>query len=202
MAPFRSLKHGCITLLLFVSVVVFLLLLFHTQILIGLGSYLVQNQKPEKAEVVVALAGDEYGDRVLTAGQLVREGWAPYALVSGTPYLLTNHAELSIDYAAAKGYSRSYFRPFERDMVATRDETQDIAEWLKQHGIHKVLLVSSNYHTRRAARLMKEAAPNLQVITIAAPDKYFTPDGWWRNRGGQRIFLQEWLKTLSAWIGN
>jgi uncharacterized SAM-binding protein YcdF (DUF218 family) len=199
---FRKVLLGGAALCLAVFVACFLAFVFRAQIFTALGSYLVLNQTPEKADAVVALAGDDYGGRVLTAGQLVKEGWAPYALISGTPYLLTNHAELSINFAVAHGYPRSYFRPFERDMVATRDETADIATQLKHDGVHKILLVSSNYHTRRAAQLMRKAAPGLQVISVAAPDKYFTPDGWWRNRGGQRTFLQEWLKTFSAWIGN
>lgn len=150
----------------------------------------------------MALAGDDFGYRVLTAGRLVKEGWAPYALISGTPDLLQSHAEITIAYAETKGFPRSYFRPFERDMVATRDETQDIAQWLKQQNVHKILLVTSNYHTARATYLMKKAAPWLEVRTVAAPDRYFTPDGWWRSRGGQRTFLLEWAKTLAAWSGN
>jgi uncharacterized SAM-binding protein YcdF (DUF218 family) len=85
--------------------------------------------------------------------------------------------------------------------VATRDETQAIAEFLKTQHIHKILLVTSNFHTRRAAFLMHRAAPGLDIRAIAAPDKYFTPDGWWKSRGGQRTFLLEWTKTLAAHVG-
>jgi uncharacterized SAM-binding protein YcdF (DUF218 family) len=189
---------GVVSLLVLASA----LYLFHGRILATLGGYLIEDDPPEKADVVVALAGDDYGYRVLKAGQLVREGWAPYALISGTPFLLSNHAELTIDYAVANGYPRSYFRAFERDAVSTRDETSDIADELKRLGLHKILLVSSNYHTKRACLLMKKAAPFLEMRVIAAPDKYFTPDGWWKSRGGQRAFALEWAKTLSAWLGN
>jgi uncharacterized SAM-binding protein YcdF (DUF218 family) len=198
---FKGRGCGCFTPLLAVFLIVFALV-FHTQILEALGSSLVKNDPPEKADAIVALAGDDDGYRILTAGQLVRDGWAPYALISGTPYLLSNHAEMAIEFAAAHGYPRAYFRPFERPMVATRDETKDIAQLLKQQSVHKILLVTSNYHTRRATFLMHRAAPSLQIRTVAAPDKYFTPDGWWKNRGGQRTLLLEWSKTLSAWVGN
>jgi uncharacterized SAM-binding protein YcdF (DUF218 family) len=187
---------------IFLFILAVALYALHGKIFAALGGYLVENDLPEKADAVVALAGDDYGYRALKAGQLVREGWAPYALISGTPFLLSNHAEMTIDYAVAKGYPRSYFRPFERDAVATRDETVDIADELKRLSIHKILLVSSNYHTRRAGLLMRKAAPFLEVRVIAAPDKYFTPDGWWKTRGGQRAFVLEWAKTLSAWLGN
>lgn len=170
-------------------------------ILTGLGHYLVQNEPPEKVDAVVALAGDDYGYRVLTAGRLVREGWAPYALISGTPYLLSNQAEDCIEFAVAHGFPRSYFRPFERDSVATRDESTAIGRKLKAEGVHKILLVTSNYHTRRAGRIMKQVAPFLEIRTVAAPDRYYSPDSWWKTRGGQRTFALEWSKTISAWVG-
>jgi uncharacterized SAM-binding protein YcdF (DUF218 family) len=177
-------------------------LIFRIQILTAAADYLVQNQAPSKSDVIVVLAGDQYGNRVLKGGELVRDGWAPYALVSGTPLLLTNEAELNIAFAVARGYQAKYFRPFERDTDSTRDESSLIAAELRSEGVHSVLLVTNNYHTRRAGALMRKAAPFLRVRTIAAPDRYFTPDGWWKTRSGQRIFLYEWLKTFSAWLGN
>lgn len=178
------------------------LLIFHIQILTAAGAFLVRDQAPRKSDIVVVLAGDQYGNRVLKAAELVRAGWAPYVLVSGTPVLLSNEAGLNIAFAVAKGYPTQYFRAFERDTDSTRDETALIAAELKRQSIHSVLLVTNNYHTRRAGALMRKAAPFLTVVTVAAPDRYFTPDGWWKTRGGQRIFLYEWLKTLSAWLGN
>jgi uncharacterized SAM-binding protein YcdF (DUF218 family) len=178
------------------------LLIFRIQVLAAAGNYLVLNQIPQKSDVIVVLAGDQYGNRVLKAGELVKAGWAPYALVSGTPVLLSNEADLNIAFAVAKGYPARYFRPFKLDTDSTRDETCLIAAELKRQGVRSVLLVTNNYHTRRAQALMRKAAPTLAVLTIAAPDRYFTPNGWWKTRGGQRIFLLEWLKTFSAWIGN
>lgn len=166
-----------------------------------MGAALVRNDPPEKADAAVALAGDDFGYRVLTAAQLVKDGWVPYALISGTPYFSSNQAELAIAYAETHGYARSYFRTFERAMVATRDETKAIAVFLKTQRVHKILLVTSNYHTRRAAFLMHQAAPDLEIRAIAAPDKYFTPGTWWKSRGGQRAFVLEWAKTLAAHAG-
>jgi uncharacterized SAM-binding protein YcdF (DUF218 family) len=112
-----------------------------------------------------------------------------------------NEADQTIAYAASQGYPTSYFRPFKRDMNSTREETGYVAQWLRQRGVRSILLVTSNFHTRRADFLMRKAAPWLEIRTVAAPDKYFTADGWWKSRGGQRTFLYEWLKTFSAWIG-
>jgi uncharacterized SAM-binding protein YcdF (DUF218 family) len=199
----RGCACGCAT----PAIILFALLgiataIFHVQLLTALGQWLVLSESPQKADAAVAMAGDDYGERVIAAGQLVRDGWVPYALINGTPFLGTNHAELTIAYAVEKGYPRSYFKPFERDMVATRDETETVARYLQENGIRKILLVTSNYHTRRTAFLMRRAAPWLQFRMVAAPDKSFSPDSWWKTRAGQRTLFLEWSKTISAHLGN
>lgn len=198
----RRLSCGCFAPLVILAVCLIAALLLHNQLLTALGGYLVVEESPQKADLAVVLAGDQMGNRVLKAGELVRQGWVPYALVSGTPLLLENEAELNIAYAVSKGYPKDYFRPFERDMDSTRQETGDIAALLQREGVHSILLVTSNYHTRRAKSLMQKAAPFLKVRVMAAPDRFFSPGGWWKTRSGQRLFLYEWLKTFSAWLGN
>ncbi|MFZ0591853.1 MAG: YdcF family protein [Bryobacteraceae bacterium] len=201
-SPGRVWKRPGVVVSLAALAIAAALLTFHIQILTAAGDDLVLDQAPRKSDIVVVLAGDQYGNRVLKAGELVKAGWAPYALVSGTPVLLANEADLNIAFAVAKGYPARYFRPFEGDTDSTRDETCLIAAELRRRGIRSVLLVTNNYHTRRAGALMRKAAPFLTIVTVAAPDRYFTPNGWWKTRGGQRIFLYEWLKTFSAWVGN
>jgi uncharacterized SAM-binding protein YcdF (DUF218 family) len=197
----RGCSCGCLAPLLLLLLALALGALFHVWILTALGSYLVKDQPPRKADAIVVLAGDRFGYRILTAGKLVREGWAPYAIIDGTPYFGTNETEVAIAYALNNGYPPSYFRKFERDMDSTREETTRLVRELKKAGVHSIILVTSNYHTRRASSLMKEAAPWLSIDTVAAPDRYFSPAGWWKSRGGQRTFLYEWMKTLSAWVG-
>lgn len=201
MIRLRGFACGCLSPFLILLLVLALGALFHVWIFKALGGYLVKSGPPQKADAIVVLAGDDFGYRALRAGKLIREGWAPYAIVDGVPYIGKNEADLTIAYAVSKGYPPSYFRPFKRDMNSTREETGYLAQWLKQTGVHSVLLVTSNFHTRRADFLMRKAAPWLEVHTVAAPDRYFTPGRWWKSRGGQRTFLYEWLKTFSAWIG-
>jgi uncharacterized SAM-binding protein YcdF (DUF218 family) len=61
--------------------------------------------------------------------------------------------------------------------------------------------VTSNFHTRRAGALWRRANPWLQIAVVAAPDKWFTPETWWKSRAGKKTFLYEWLKTLNTWAG-
>jgi len=199
----RVLRRGCsclptILLALLVAAGIYVL---RVPILTSAGQFLVADETPRKADLIVSLAGDDYGLRILTAGKLVRQGYAPYALISGVPGLLMNQADELIRYAELQGYPATYFRPFRHRSDSTKSESAALAEDLKAQGVHSILLVTSNYHTRRAREIMRREAPWLEVHTVAAPDRFFSAGGWWKTRSGQRTFLYEWLKTFSAWLG-
>ncbi len=83
---------------------------------------------------------------------------------------------------------------------STREEAAAAAVKLHELGAHRVLLVTSLFHTRRAGALFRAAAPDLTFVVAAAPDQNFTPDGWWHNREARKIFLMEWLKTVAGWL--
>ncbi|MBZ5602215.1 MAG: YdcF family protein, partial [Acidobacteriia bacterium] len=68
---------------LVLAAAVLLAAVFHTAILTALGSYLVKAGPPQKADIVIVLAGDASGHRILKAAQLVREGYASKVVVSG-----------------------------------------------------------------------------------------------------------------------
>jgi uncharacterized SAM-binding protein YcdF (DUF218 family) len=176
--------------------------LAHDRILTALGSLLVAAAQPEKADIVVVLAGDTYGHRILTAADLVRNGYAPLVLVSGPGGEYDFHeCDLAIPFAVKRGYPESYFAHFEHDANSTAGEAAAIVPELRRRNVHKVLLVTSNFHTRRAGGIFRRAAPDLTIVAIGAPDEYFTPDGWWHSREGQKTFLVEWEKAVASWIG-
>ena len=167
----------------------------------ALGSALVENDGPQKAPVIVVLGGDDYGTRILKAAELAKAGYAPYVLVSGPVSLLGHESDTTIEYARRAGFPASLFQPLPNTTDSTRSEAKFIGACLRAHGIHKILLVTSNFHTRRAAGLMRHENPGLQVDVVPAPDPNFAPDRWWKSRSGQKVFLLEWLKTVATWVG-
>jgi uncharacterized SAM-binding protein YcdF (DUF218 family) len=172
------------------------------RILTVLGSYLVDASVAEKADIAVVLAGDTYGHRILTAAELVKNGYAPLVLVSGPGGDYDLHeCDLAIPFAVKHGYPGAYFAHFEHNGRSTAEEAALIVPELRRRKAHTVLLVTSNFHTRRAGEVFRRAGPDLKFVTIAAPDEFFTPDGWWKNREGRKIFLTEWEKTVAHWIG-
>jgi uncharacterized SAM-binding protein YcdF (DUF218 family) len=185
-----------------VTVVVLAGLLFHNQIFATLGTYLVHEDPPKQADIVFVLAGDSTGNRILRAAELVRQGYAPKVLVSGPAGMYGLYeCDLAIAFAVRAGYPESYFIHFEHDALSTQEEAGNAVAELKKLGARHVLLVTSDYHTRRAGRILRAAAPDLDFIVVAAPDKYFSARGWWHNREGRKTFLVEWEKTVANWFG-
>jgi uncharacterized SAM-binding protein YcdF (DUF218 family) len=195
-------QRGCLSFLILFVVTTGAIWLLRFHILVFLGNALVENDGPQKAQAIVVLGGDETGARIIKAAQLAEAGYAPVVLVSGPPMLIGWESDITIRYAESKGYPALLFRSLTNKVDSTRSETGMIAKDLKQDGIHKILLVTSNYHTRRAARLMRAAAPWCWVVVVSAPDPTYDPNGWWKTREGQKQFFYEALKTISTWAGD
>lgn len=176
--------------------------IFHNAVLAALGSYLIKADSPEKADIALVLAGDGEGNRILAAAQLARQGYVPKVLVSGPSGIYGQYeCDLAIPFAVKSGYPASYFLHFENNARSTQEEARDAIVRLHQLGVHKALLVTSDYHTRRAGKIYRTAAPDLQFVVVAAPDTYFTAGGWWHNRQGEKIAFNEWIKTLTEPFG-
>ncbi len=174
--------------------------LFHAPILTSLARYLDQSEPPQKADAVFVLAGDAYGKRILKGAELVREGFAPKVIVSGPDGNYGYYeCDLAIPFAVRAGYPESYFLPFPNHAHSTEEEADAAAEELHALGLHRVILVTSLYHTRRAGADFRSAAPDLTFFVVSAPDQNFTADGWWHSRQARKTFLLEWLKTAATW---
>jgi uncharacterized SAM-binding protein YcdF (DUF218 family) len=184
-----------------VVALVLLVAVFHNPLLAAVGSYLVKSQAPEQADIAFVLAGDYFGNRIRTAADLVRDGYAPEAIVSGPSDFYGFHeCDLAIPFAVRAGYPETYFLHFEHNARSTAEEARAASAELHRMGVHKVLLVTSDYHTRRAGAIFRATAPDLQFVVVAAPDQSFRADAWWRSREARKTVLYEWMKTVAAWF--
>ena len=174
----------------------------HQVLLAGLGACLVHADPPRKADLVLVLGGDPNGSRILKASELVKLGFAPRIVVSGPSGFYDNYeCDLEIPFAERRGFPESYVVHFEHHAHSTFEEARVTTPEIRRLGAKSVLLVTSDYHTRRAGRIFRRVAPDLNFIVIAAPDEFFSPAGWWKNREGRKTCFIEWLKTVSQWFG-
>ena len=174
--------------------------LFHATVLGALGQFLVKADPPVKSDIIVVLAGDGFGNRILKAGELVKEGYAPHALISGPDGSYGQYeCDLAIPFAVRAGFPESYFLPLPHHARSTEDEAQVVVAKLREMGVKRVILLTSTFHTRRAGRSFIARRRIWISIVVSAPDEFFTPDGWWREREARKIFLYEWMKTVAEW---
>ena len=114
--------------------------------------------------------------------------------------MLIKWLEQRIGFTAVAGVGHRVVHGGVHFTASQRITPRLIAE-LRRLGAHSFLLVTSEYHTRRAGNIFRKVTGDLDMRVIAAPDEYFSPDSWWRNREGQKIVYMEWSKTVASWFG-
>jgi uncharacterized SAM-binding protein YcdF (DUF218 family) len=180
--------------LIFVVVFVAILYLARHPILRFAGDFWIVDQTPQVSDVIVILSDDNYeADRATRAAQLFRSGMAPRILASGR--LLRPYAgieELMQRDLKGLGVPANAIVPVTHRGTNTREEAIADAQAIAAHGWKKVLLVTSNYHTRRADYIFERTLPaGTELRVISAPDSDYDPNGWWRTRNGLKRFLYE-----------
>ncbi len=172
------------------------------KILSAAASYLVVSEPPRPSDVIFVLAGDFQGRRVMKGCDLAQASMAPKVWVSGPDGVYgLREADLAIAFATQRGCPAHYLEPFYSRANSTKDEALLFAQKARQSGYRRYLLVTSDFHTRRAARLFRREAPDLEAIVVAAQDSVFDPHSWWKSRPARKVFAGEWLKTVTEWFG-
>lgn len=189
--------------LLGVVIVLVLVLVTSSLWLKALGAYLVRGEQPQRADVILVIAGDWSGQRILTGAELARQGYAPKVWVSGPMELYgVNEAALAINYAVEHGYPKELFEPKLLRASSTRSEAKEFKREFDAEKVRRVILVTSNYHTRRAASVFRSVlGPEYQLSVVSAPCNVFHPDDWWKHREDRKTFYFEWSKTLGEELG-
>ena len=195
-------RHLSLLSLSVFAVSILVLLLTYTIWMSWMGAFLVHADTPSHADFIVVLAGDLYGNRILRGAELVKQGYASKVLVSGPAGIYGLHeCDLAIQFVVSHGYPASWFIPVPHSSHSTEEEGRAIFPVLQELQAHTVLVVTSDYHTRRAFRTLHRQWPGIDIHMIAAGDEFFSPDGWWHNREGRKTFLLEWSKTFATALG-
>ena len=175
---------------------------FREPLLERAGTYLDAGAPPQRADAILVLAGGKSGERILKAGELVRQGYASVAYVSGprTFYDMSECAA-SIPYAERHGYPAATFRCIEHAELSTAAEAEACCAALRRAGVRKFLLVTTAFHTRRATGLYRKFCPQLEFVAVSAESPLFVNRYWFRVREGRKTILEEYLKLLSTPFG-
>lgn len=185
------------------AAVLLLLYLVRAPILRGFGEWWIVDEEPRSAHAIVVLGGDSvFGDRVRHAVELHRRGWGRRLVLSGMT-IRTNFNETALMEREALdlGVPRESLLLHPHDAGSTIEEGLALRRLLAGEGIRSIIVVTSNFHTRRARmiflRIFRKAG--VEVFFSAAPDVRFDPRRWWERRRSRNLFLLELLKVPNAW---
>jgi uncharacterized SAM-binding protein YcdF (DUF218 family) len=169
-------------------------------ILLGLrhaGPALVVNQ-PQRSDVILLLAGDENDTRYWKGIELLRSGYAPRMLVDahtdGVSYG-RSPVELTEDFIRrTAGGIPVHVCPSRG--ASTLQELQSAAACLQPIAPHAILLVTSDYHTRRALAIARQVSPGYSWSVAAADSGLLSVPRWWADRKIAKDVFLEWQKVV------
>ncbi len=84
---------------------------------------------------------------------------------------------------------------------STREEALALRSLAVDHGWRHVLVVTSNFHTRRTRFIFRRVWPaGSEFRVISARDVSFDPDSWWHSRVGIKlVFMETVAICVAAW---
>lgn len=133
----------------------------------------------DKADALIVLGDDNfYADRATRGAQLFREGKAPVIVASGRR-LRPNAgiAELMEHDLVERGVPRDKIVRFAHDADSTLEEARALARLVKERKWRSVIVVTSNFHTRRARYIFQRVFPQgMEVRVASARDGDFDPE--------------------------
>jgi DUF218 domain-containing protein len=163
----------------------------------GTGRFLVVDE-PEKSDAILVLAGETY-NRPMLALDLLERGYAP-RIVMDVPAAERIYQWTAPDLAQrwVQGLPQANsisICPIHG--LSTRDESHEAENCMaRAGGVHKVLIVTSDFHTRRARSVFQHEIPGLEFNIAAAHNPAEFGVLWWRQREWAKTNLYEWMRLI------
>ncbi len=143
------------------------------------------------AEGIVVLTGGE--GRVEAGLQLLAEHKGERLLISGA------HKDVS---AAALQHFKNYSNELEPridlgktafDTLGNADETKD---WVEQHHIQSIIVVTAHYHMPRALLHLGSELPDVALYPYPVKATLFDNPLWYRDKAAWNVLVSDYTKLL------
>lgn len=152
---------------------------------------------PEKSDAIVVLAG-EANLRPARALELLRQGMAPRMwidVVARDRIFDQSLVTIAEKYTASLPEA-SQVKICPLTGLSTAAEALDVKRCLQPFGIHRVLIVTSGFHTRRALATFRHRLPQYEFSIAAVHDPTQYGIAWWTNREWAKATFDEWTKFM------
>jgi hypothetical protein len=163
---------------------------------VNAGKMLVVNDL-ERSDVILALAG-ETEVRPARALELLDQGYARTVVIdvpAAADVFGFNEVDLAKQYAQRLPEAAAvHICPIWG--LSTRTEADDAAKCLARESGKRVLIVTSDFHTRRALSTFRRTLPGYQFAVAPAYDDAQFGVRWWTHRQWAKTFVDEWLRLI------
>jgi uncharacterized SAM-binding protein YcdF (DUF218 family) len=179
---------------------------FRIQLLLGIGNFLVVQDQLERADLILLLNGD-VTTRPAYAATLYKQGLAPVILVAraedSAPVRLgayPNVTDSCIRVMELLGVPSSKIIQvsFPGGVGHTSDEARALLTYYQAHPFRKVIIVTSDLHSRRAKFTFRRFFARTRVDIMLAPtsDLKYGAHNWWKTEDGVVGCQNEYIKTV------
>ncbi|HEX9924050.1 MAG TPA: YdcF family protein [Anaerolineae bacterium] len=193
---------GCLLLL-----IGFLAFIFRTQLLTGLASFLIVNDDIQQPADIIYMLNGEVNTRPFHTVNLFQAGLAPRIVIpraedgpAAEIDVFPNDTDASVEVLQTLEVpsDKITILLIKGGVTSTRDEAVVLRHYIEEHGIERVILVTSAFHTRRTRWIFDKVLADLDVTLeiTAAPQWKFDETNWWREERGLIMFTNEYLKLV------
>jgi uncharacterized SAM-binding protein YcdF (DUF218 family) len=165
-----------------------------------LASFL-EVENPQRADAILVLAGDVNDRRYQKGIELLRAGYAQQMFLDASEDV-TLYGHSYADWARQFVHENPVdlidhvqVCPIREDSTVT--ETRYVAKCLSYlRPGSQILIVTSDYHTRRALSVFRHRLPSFRWSVVAAHDDTQFGTKWWAHREWAKNAAREWQKLL------
>ena len=120
-----------------------------------------------RSDVGIVLTGGE--GRIPRALEVFSRGWVRHVLVAGVDSEVRPN-EFRAEYSVPAA-TLACCVTLDQISVDTRTNAREATAWIAAHKVHSVRLITSDWHMRRAAWELGQAAPNVEISRDAVHTK-------------------------------
>ncbi len=183
-------------------------------LLTSLGNVLLRQDPLVKADAIVVLAGGT-PQRELEAADLYAAGYAPKIILTLERNSPAGDVlrQRGIAFETPTELKRRILRSLKvpdtaiilldrTHATSTKMETDLVSDWVAMNPVQRIIVVTSPYHTRRAALTFSRALRHNGVEIVAHPASHepWTSDAWWTDREQLKNGLVEIQKLVFYYV--
>lgn len=154
-----------------------------------------------KAEALVVLTGGK--GRIEHGLAMLAKDAAPVLFISGVEARVTDEKILR-EYATPEVRQRIQENGGEivldriaRSTVSNADQT---AAFLRKRNIHRIRLITADYHMRRSLHEFHDAMPEIEIIPDPVFPEEFHREAWWKDSNTRHLLLREFYKYMAVLV--